>query len=57
MAFDIQTRSQEAAAQHQSMRLQQEADGMLQRLEIHSEIQNMKVEKEFLELKAENSSV
>lgn len=29
MAFEIQTRSQEAAAQHQAMRLQQEADGML----------------------------
>lgn len=38
MAFEIQTRSQEAAAQHQTMRLQQESNGMLQRLEIQSEI-------------------
>jgi len=57
MAFEIQTRSQEAAAQHQALRLQQEASGMLQRLEIKSEIQNEKVNKNFLELKAENSTV
>ena len=57
MAFEIQTRSQEAAAQHQSMRLQQEANGMLQRLEIQSEIQNEKVNKTQLEIKAENNSV
>lgn len=57
MAFEIQTRSQEAAAQHQAMRLQQESDGMLQRLEIQSEIQNEKVNKNFWELKAENEGV
>lgn len=57
MAFDIQTRSQEAAAQHQAMRLQQEADGMIQRLEIQSEIQNEKVNKNFWELKSENEGV
>jgi major vault protein len=57
MAFEIQTRSQEAAAQHQAMRLQQEADGMIQRLEIQSEIQNEKVNKNFWELKAENEGV
>ena len=39
------------------MRLQQEANGMLQRLEIKSEIQNEKVNKTQLELKAENNSV
>jgi major vault protein len=38
MAFEIQTRSQEAAAMHQTMRLKQESDGMLQRLEINSQI-------------------
>lgn len=57
MAFEIQTRSQEAAAQHQAMRLQQESDGMLQRLEIQAEIQNETVNKQFLELKVENESV
>jgi major vault protein len=57
MAFEIQTRSQEAAAQHQAMRLQQEADGMLQRLEIQAEIQNEKVNLEFWGLKAENEGV
>jgi major vault protein len=39
------------------MRLQQEADGMLQRLEIQAEIQNEKVNKNFWELKAENEGV
>lgn len=57
MAFEIQTRSQEAAAQHQAMRLQQESDGMLQRLDIQSEIQNEKGNKTFWELKAENEGV
>jgi major vault protein len=57
MAFEIQTRSQEAAAQHQTMRLKQESDGMLQRLEINSQIQNEKVNKNFWELKAENEGV
>ena len=57
MACEIQTRSQEAAAQHQAMRLQQESDGMLQRLDIQSEIQNEKGNKTFWELKAENEGV
>ena len=46
MAFEIQTRSQEAAAQHQTLRLQQEANGMLQRLQIQSDIQNEKLNKQ-----------
>lgn len=57
MAFEIQTKSQEAAAVHQAMRHQQESNGMLQRLGIQQEIQNEQVNKNFLELKAENSSV
>lgn len=57
MAFEIQTKSQEAAAVHQAMRMQQESYGMLQRLAIQQEIQNEIVNKNFLELKAENSSV
>jgi major vault protein len=39
------------------MRLKQESDGMLQRLEINSQIQNEKVNKNFWELKAENEGV
>ena len=42
---------------HQTMRLKQESDGMLQRLEINSQIQNEKVNKNFWELKAENEGV
>lgn len=57
MAFEIQTRSQEAAAQHQAMRLQQEADGMLQRLEIQAEIQNEMANKQYWERKSENEGV
>jgi major vault protein len=57
MAFEIQTKSQEAAAVHQAERMQQESYGMLQRLAIQQEIQNEIVNKNYLELKAENSSV
>ena len=39
------------------MRLKQESDGMLQRLEINSQIQNEKVNKNFWELKTENEGV
>jgi hypothetical protein len=57
MAFEIQTKSQEAAATHQTLRLQQESDGMIERLKIQDDINAEIVRKVLLELLAENRSI
>jgi len=57
LAFDIQTQSQEAAAKHQKLRLEQEAKGQLNRQIIKDNIQAENARKELLEKLAENNSI
>eukprot|EP01115_Flamella_aegyptia_P000407 TRINITY_DN1058_c0_g1_i2.p1 TRINITY_DN1058_c0_g1~~TRINITY_DN1058_c0_g1_i2.p1 ORF type:complete len:774 (+),score=480.67 TRINITY_DN1058_c0_g1_i2:275-2596(+) len=57
LAIEITTKSQEAAAKHESARLEQEAMGRLERQKIQDEASAEKARKELLSLQAESSAV
>jgi len=57
LAIEITTKSQEAAAKHESARLEQEAMGRLERQKISDEAEAEKARKELLQLQAESSAV
>jgi major vault protein len=57
LAIEITTKSQEAAARHESARLEQEAIGRLERQKIDDEASSEKARKDLLQLQAESSAV
>ena len=57
LAIEITTKSQEAAAKHESARLEQEAMGRLERQKISDEAEAEKARKGLLQLQAESSAV
>jgi len=57
LAIEITTKSQEAAAKHESSRLEQEAMGRLERQKIHDEAEAEKSRKNLISLQAETTVV
>jgi major vault protein len=57
LAIEITTKSQEAAAKHESSRLEQEAMGRLERQKIHDEAEAEKARMGLLQLQAESAAV
>jgi major vault protein len=57
LAIEITTKSQEAAARHESARLEQEAMGRLERQKIHDEAEAEKSRKELIHLQAQSAAV
>jgi len=57
LAIEITTKSQEAAARHESARMEQEAAGRLERQKIADEAQAEKAKKELIQLQAESAAV
>jgi len=57
LAIEITTNSQEAAARHESSRLEQEAVGRLERQKISDEAEAEKARKELLRLRSESAAV
>jgi len=57
LAIEITTKSQEAAARHESARMEQEAGGRLERQKIADEAAAEKAKKELIQLQAESAAV
>jgi major vault protein len=57
LAIEITTKSQEAAAKHESARLEQEAMGRLERQKIHDEAEAERARKSLIGLQAESAAV
>jgi len=57
LAIEITTKSQEAAAKHESSRLEQEAVGRLERQKISDEAEAEKSRRELIQLQAESAAV
>jgi len=57
LAIEITTKSQEAAARHESARLEQESMGRLERQKIHDEAEAEKSRKELIHLQAMSAAV
>jgi len=57
LAIEITTKSQEAAARHESSRLEQEAMGRLERQKISDQAEAEKSRKELLQLQADSAAV
>jgi len=57
LAIEITTKSQEAAARHESARLEQESMGRLERQKIHDEAENEKSRRELIQLQAITAAV
>jgi major vault protein len=57
LAIEITTNSQEAAARHESARIEQEAVGTLERQKIHDEAEAERARRELISLQAESAAV